>query len=270
MTATPIPRTLALAMHGDLELSEIDELPKGRIPIKTSIIQSWQRSKAYDLISGEVAKGRQVYIVFPLIEESEALSAKAATIEYEELSKMIFKDLKLGLMHGELSASEKDIVMQKFVNKEIDILVTTTVIEVGVDVSNATVMMIENAERFGLSQLHQLRGRVGRGPEQAYCLLAPQNYSEEVLKRLEILTKINNGFIISQEDLRIRGPGEFLGTKQSGLPDLMLANLVTDASILELARKKAIDIIREDPELVTYPELKKLISEKEEGYIRAG
>ena len=270
MTATPIPRTLALALHGDLELSEIDELPKGRISIKTSIVQPWQRNKAFDLIRGEVAKGRQVYVVFPLIDESEELSAKAATTEFEELSKTIFKDLRIGLMHGELPSKEKDRVMQGFVNKEIDILVTTTVIEVGVDVQNATVMMIENAERFGLSQLHQLRGRVGRGQDQAYCLLTPQNYSDEAYKRLEIMTKTNNGFIISQEDLRLRGPGEFLGTKQSGLPDLMLADLVNDAQILEKARDKAIRIIKEDPTLENYPELRRLISEKQDSYIAAG
>lgn len=270
MTATPIPRTLALAIHGDLELSEIDELPKGRIPIKTSLVQSWQREKAFDLIKGEVAKDRQAYIVFPLIEESEALSAKAATIEFEELSKTVFKDLKLGLMHGELPSSEKERVMKEFVENKINILVTTTVIEVGVDVQNATVMLIENAERFGLSQLHQLRGRVGRGGEQAYCLLAPESYSEEALKRLEIMTKTNNGFIISQEDLKIRGPGEFLGTKQSGLPDLLLADLINDAPVLEQARKKAIQIVKEDPALVKYPELRELVAKKEEAFIRAG
>lgn len=270
MTATPIPRTLALALHGDLELSEIDELPKGRIPIKTLIVQPWQRIKAFDLIKGEVAKGRQVYIVFPLIEESETLSAKAATIEYEELSKTILKDLRLGLMHGELSSCEKDKVMNDFVNKNIDILITTTVIEVGMDVQNATVMMIENAERFGLSQLHQLRGRVGRGGEQAYCLLAPQNYSEDAMQRLEIMTKTNNGFIISEKDLQLRGPGEFLGTKQSGLPNLALADIINDTEILEQARNKAIQIIKADPVLHNYPELKRIISEKEETYIRAG
>jgi len=270
MTATPIPRTLALALHGDLELSEIDELPAGRVPIKTSIVQSWQRSKVFDLIKGEVAKGRQAYIVFPLIEESEALAAKAATIEYEELSKSVFKDLKVGLMHGELHSNEKESVMKAFAENKLNILVTTTVIEVGVDVQNATVMMIENAERFGLSQLHQLRGRVGRGGEQAYCLLAPQTYSDDVLRRLEILTKTNNGFIISQEDLKIRGPGEFLGTKQSGLPDLLLADLINDTETLELARKKAIQIINSDPTLSNYPELRKIVSEKEEAYIRAG
>lgn len=270
MTATPIPRTLALALHGDLELSEIDELPKGRIPVKTSVVQPWQRQKAFDLICGEVAKGRQVYIVFPLIDESEELSAKAATVEFEELSKTVLKDLRLGLMHGELPSKEKEKVMHAFVNKEIDVLVTTTVIEVGMDVQNATVMMIENAERFGLSQLHQLRGRVGRGGDQAYCLLSVQNYSDEAYKRLEIMTKTNDGFIISQEDLRIRGPGEFLGTKQSGLPDLMLADLVNDAQILEKARDKAIRIIKEDPPLDNYPELRKLISEKQDTYIAAG
>lgn len=270
MTATPIPRTLALALHGDLELSEIDELPKGRIPIKTSIVQPSQRQKAFDLICGEVAKGRQAYIVFPLIEESEKLSAKAATIEFEDLSKTVFKDLKLGLMHGELPSHEKDKVMKEFVANQINILVTTTVIEVGVDVSNATVMMIENAERFGLSQLHQLRGRVGRGGDQAYCLLAPQSYSEEAMQRLNIMTKTNDGFVISQEDLKIRGPGEFLGTRQSGLPDLKLADLVLDAEILDLARKKAIYLIKEDPTLESYPELKQLISEKTEAYVTAG
>lgn len=270
MTATPIPRTLALALHGDLELSEIDELPKGRIPIKTMLVQEWQRSKAFDLIKGEVAKGRQAYIVFPLIEESETLSAKAAEVEYKELSKTSFKDLKVGLMHGELSSKEKDHVMEKFVNKEIDVLVTTTVIEVGMDVSNATVMMIENAERFGLSQLHQLRGRIGRGGEQAYCLLVPHHYSEEASKRLSIMTKTNDGFIISQEDLKVRGPGEFLGTKQSGLPDLSIADIVRDADILESARKKAIEIIHESPDLVKYSELKKYINQKHSSYITAG
>lgn len=270
MTATPIPRTLALALHGDLELSEIDELPKGRIPIKTSIVQPSMRQKAFDLIHGEIAKGRQAYIVFPLIDESEKLSAKAATLEFEELSKNVFKGLKLGLMHGELHSNEKEKVMESFVKNETNILITTTVIEVGVDVQNATVMMIENAERFGLSQLHQLRGRVGRGGEQAYCLLAPQGYSDESTRRLSIMTKTSDGFIISQEDLKIRGPGEFLGTRQSGLPDLKLADLLADAEILDLARKKAIQIIKEDSNLNSYPELKSLISEKSEAYITAG
>ncbi len=270
MTATPIPRTLALSIHGDLDLSEIDELPAGRIPIKTAIVQPYQRQKAFDLIQGEVAKGRQAYIVFPLIDESESLSAKAATIEFEELSKTAFKNLKVGLMHGELSSNEKERVMKSFVNKDTDILVTTTVIEVGVDVPNATVMMIENAERFGLSQLHQLRGRVGRSGEQAYCLLAPQSYSEEAMQRLQIMTKTTNGFIISQEDLKIRGPGEFLGTKQSGLPDLMLADLINDAPVLEAARNRAVQIIKKDPELGGYPELRKQILEKEQAYIQAG
>ena len=160
--------------------------------------------------------------------------------------------------------------MKLFVNNEINVLVTTTVIEVGVDVQNATVMMIENAERFGLSQLHQLRGRVGRGEDQAYCLLSPQSYSDEAMKRLSIMTKTNDGFIISQEDLKIRGPGEFLGTKQSGLPDLKLADLIVDAEVLDLARKKAVQIIKEDPNLDGYPELKQLISEKSEAYVTAG
>lgn len=270
MTATPIPRTLALSMHGDLEMSEIDELPPGRIPIKTSIVQPWQRSKAFDLIKGELSKGKQSYIVFPLIDESEALAAKAASIEFEELSKSVFKNFRLGLMHGELPSSEKDETMKKFINKELDILISTTVIEVGVDVSNATVMMIENAERFGLSQLHQLRGRIGRGGDQAYCLLIPQNYSEDIAKRLDIMTKTTNGFIISQEDLKIRGPGEFLGTKQSGLPDFKIADLIRDANILELARKKATEIINSDPAFSKYPEIKNLLEDKANSYITAG
>lgn len=173
-------------------------------------------------------------------------------------------------MHGELPSAEKERVMQAFVTQKIDVLITTTVIEVGMDVPNATVMMIENAEMFGLSQLHQLRGRVGRGGEQAYCLLSPQGYSEDALKRLEILTKTNNGFIISQEDLRIRGPGEFLGTKQSGLPDLLLADIINDATVLELARRKALQILKEDSNLNDYPELKKYLEEKEKFYITAG
>lgn len=270
MTATPIPRTLALALHGDLELSEIDELPPGRIPIKTSVVMPSNRNKAFDLIKGEIAKGRQAYIVFPLIEESEALAAKAAIIEFEELSKTVFKDLKMGLMHGELKSAEKEKVMSEFVENKTNILVSTTVIEVGVDVPNATVMMIENAERFGLSQLHQLRGRIGRGGEQAYCLLVPQNYSEDSSKRLQIMTKTTNGFVISQEDLKIRGPGEFLGTRQSGLPELKIGDLVEDAEILEKARNKALEVLKEGHDLKNYPEIKKLLSEKGDAYITAG
>ena len=270
MTATPIPRSLALAIHGDLELSEIDELPPGRIPIKTYIVQPSKRNKAFDLIKGEIAKGQQAYIVFPLIEESEALSAKAATIEFEELSKTIFKDYKLGLMHGELTALEKENIMNQFKKNEINILITTTVIEVGVDIPNATVMMIENAERFGLSQLHQLRGRIGRGGKQGFCILIPQSYSEDSNKRLQIMSKTNNGFLISQEDLKIRGPGDFLGTKQSGLPNLRLADIIQDAETLETARSKALQIIKLDPTLDNHPELKKSLTEKENSYLEAG
>lgn len=243
MTATPIPRTLALSTHGDLDFSIIDEMPKNRKPIITSIAKGIQRKKAYELIRKEIENGHQAYVVYPLIEESETLSAKAATKEAERLSQEVFPDLKIGLMHGKLSNDEKDEVMEKFKNKEFDILVSTTVVEVGVDVPNTTVMMIENAERFGLSQLHQLRGRVGRSSLQSYCILVPGNSSQVTMDRLRIMEETNNGFIISEKDLELRGPGEFLGTKQSGLATFILADIVKDTKILELARNEAFDLV---------------------------
>lgn len=246
MTATPIPRTLALTLHGDMDLTIINELPPGRKPVKTALVGQRDRKKAYGLIDKEIQKGRQAYVVFPLIEESETLSAKAATKEAERLQKSVFPQYKVGLVHGKLSSTEKDKVMDDFRKGEYHILVSTTVIEVGVDVPNATVMMIENAERFGLSQLHQLRGRVGRNSEQAYCVLLADTTSQETIKRLEVMTKTNDGFIIAESDLKIRGPGEFMGTKQSGIPDLVLADLVQDANILELAREAAFDLIKEN------------------------
>ena len=214
MTATPIPRTLAITMNGDLDLTIIDELPKGRKPIITTLTNS--KKQIADLIRHEVDAGRQAYIVYPLIEESETLSAKAATIEKERWQKEVFPNYKIGLLHGKLKNDEKDEVMEKFKNKEYDILVSTTVVEVGVDVPNATVIVIENAERFGLSQLHQLRGRVGRSDLQSYCVLSSSTKSQETRARLDIMTQTNDGFVIAEKDLQIRGPGEFLGTRQSG------------------------------------------------------
>ena len=253
MTATPIPRTLAITMNGDLDLTIIDELPKGRKPIITTLTNS--RRQIADLIRHEVDNGRQAYIVYPLIEESETLSAKAATIEKERWQNEVFPNYKIGLLHGKLKNDEKDEVMEKFKNKEYDILVSTTVVEVGVDVPNATVIVIENAERFGLSQLHQLRGRVGRSDLQSYCVLSSSTKSQETRARLDIMTQTNDGFVIAEKDLQIRGPGEFLGTRQSGLPDMIIADIVNDAKILELARAEAIDFVRNN-NIDDYPLLK--------------
>lgn len=259
MTATPIPRTLALTLHGDMDLTLINELPPGRKPVQTALIKPKERKKAYTLIDKEIQKGRQAYIVFPLIEESETLSAKAATKEAERLQKNVFPQYKVGLVHGKLSSAEKDKVMDDFRKGEYHILVSTTVIEVGVDVPNASVMMIENCERFGLSQLHQLRGRVGRNSEQAYCVLAAETKSQETLQRLEVMTKTNDGFVIAESDLKIRGPGELAGVKQSGIPELVLADLVRDAHILEIAREAAFGLIKEN-NLDKYPELNNKIT----------
>lgn len=244
MTATPIPRTLALTVHGDLDLTIIDELPKGRKPIKTSLITQAGHKEAYKLIDKEIKQGRQAYVVYPLIDESETLSAKAATIEAERFQNEIFPQYKIGLLHGKLKNDEKEQVMSDFKNKKYDILVSTTVVEVGVDVPNATVILIENAERFGLSQLHQLRGRVGRSDLQSYCIISTATKSQETRQRLEIMTQTNDGFVIAEKDLQIRGPGEFLGVRQSGLPDLIISDIVKDAKILELARTESIEFVK--------------------------
>lgn len=253
MTATPIPRTLAITMNGDLDLTIIDELPKGRKPIITKM--GMMRKQIYQLIRDEINAGHQAYIVYPLIDESETLSAKAATKEAERLQQTVFSDLKIGLLHGKLKNSEKDEVMEKFKNKEYDILVATTVVEVGVDVPNATVIVIENAERFGLSQLHQLRGRVGRCDLQSYCILTTSTSSQDVRNRLSIMTETNDGFVIAEKDLEIRGPGEFLGVRQSGLPDLIISDIVRDSKILEIARSSAIDFVH-NHNIDDYPNLK--------------
>lgn len=242
MTATPIPRTLALTVHGDLDLTIIDEMPKGRLPIKTALTSS--HKSVYELIKREVEAGRQAYVVYPLIDESETLSAKAATQEAEKLQQEVFPQFKIGLLHGKLKNDEKEQVMADFKNKKYDILVSTTVVEVGVDVPNATVMVIENAERFGLSQLHQLRGRVGRNSLQSYCVLVSPSRSQETRERLGIMTQTNDGFVIAEKDLQLRGPGEFLGTRQSGLPDLIISDIVRDAEILEKTRYEAIEFVK--------------------------
>jgi len=257
MTATPIPRTLALTVHGDLDLTIIDELPKGRIPVKTSLVSS--HKAIYELIKKEVEAGHQAYVVYPLIEESETLSAKAATKEYERLKEEVFPQFEIGLLHGKLKNDEKDKVMDDFKKGKYNILVSTTVVEVGVDVPNATVMVIENAERFGLSQLHQLRGRVGRSDIQSYCILHSSTKTQETRERLNIMTQTNDGFVIAEKDLQIRGPGEFLGTRQSGLPDLIISDIVRDARILEVARAEAIDFIKSN-NINNYPALKEITS----------
>lgn len=257
MTATPIPRTLALTVHGDLDLTVINELPKGRKPIKTILTGSHRQ--VWDLIKQEVESGRQAYIVYPLIDESETLSAKAATIEAEKLQQEIFPQFKIGLLHGKLKNDEKEEVMKDFKDGKYDILVSTTVVEVGVDVPNATVMVIENAERFGLSQLHQLRGRVGRSSLQSYCVLITSSRSQETRERLGIMTETNDGFVIAEKDLQLRGPGEFLGTRQSGLPDLIISDIVRDARILEIARNEAIDFVK-NYNIDDFPMLKNVTS----------
>jgi ATP-dependent DNA helicase RecG len=240
MTATPIPRSLTMTIYGDLDVSVIDQMPPGRTPIETQVAGEEQRLDAKKLISREVRAGRQVYVVYPLVEESEKIDLKNATQRYQYLRDTVFPKFSVGLVHGKMRTADKEEVMRRFVAGEIDILVSTTVIEVGVDVPNASVMIVEHAERFGLSQLHQLRGRVGRGAEKSYCVLLTSDKKTAVAnERLGIMAKTNDGFVIAEKDLEIRGPGELLGTKQSGLPEFRVANLVRDQQFLEGARKEA-------------------------------
>ena len=266
MTATPIPRTLSLTVYGDLDVSVIDEMPANRKPIKTGVRLENQKEKVYQFASEELRKGRQAYIVFPLIEESEKSDLKAATVEFERLKTEVFPQFTLGLIHGRMKSEEKDEIMRGFKAREIQVLVSTTVIEVGIDVPNATIMIIENAERFGLSQLHQLRGRVGRGSDQSYCILIA-NYGwfdehsrglevGEVKKekldartRLETMVQTTDGFRIAEVDLKLRGPGEIFGIRQSGIPEFRIANLVEDGEITAVARKEAFALVGRDPQL---------------------
>jgi ATP-dependent DNA helicase RecG len=250
MTATPIPRTLAMTVYGDLSLSVIDELPPGRTPVKTMICYESRRNQVYALLREEVAKGRQGYIIYPLVEESDKTELKAVTQMAEHLANDIFPDLRIGILHGRMKPEEKESVMRSFKGRDVSLLVATTVIEVGIDVPNATVMVIEHAERFGLTQLHQLRGRVGRGSDTSRCILLTNgNLSEDGEKRLRVMEATNDGFRIAEADLEIRGPGDFLGTRQAGIPDLRVADILRDGRILEEARKEAFALVEKDPAL---------------------
>ncbi len=262
MTATPIPRTLAMTLYGDLDISIIDELPAGRRPVITKVFFPSQKDKIYSLIKAELSRGRQVYIVYPLIEESEKLDLKSA-IDGAEALKRIFHDRSIGLVHGRMRHDEREAVMAQYKSEDIDILVATTVIEVGIDVPNASLMLIVHAERFGLAQLHQLRGRIGRGGYDSYCLLmAYPPFSEEARRRLRAMESTGDGFKIAEEDLAIRGPGDFFGTRQSGIPELKIANIIRDMGILESARKEAFDLIDAEPDLGGHPLLKETLQKK--------
>jgi ATP-dependent DNA helicase RecG len=249
MTATPIPRTLALTVYGDLDISVIRELPKGRQPIATYWVEEAKRERIYSFIEEELAKGRQAYIVYPRIEESEEKGMRSARRMYETLAKGHFRTYRLGLLHGKMSSKDKDSVMADFKNGEIDILVATVVIEVGIDVPNASVMLIENAERFGLAQLHQLRGRIGRGDHESYCILLADPKTENAKARLKAIEETVDGFEIAEEDLDLRGPGEFFGTSQHGLPEIRFGNIIKDFAIMKAARDEAFGMIGRDPEL---------------------
>ena len=250
MTATPIPRTLALTLYGDLEVSVIDELPPGRKPVVTKARTESARRQIYGFLREQVSAGRQVYVVYPLVEESEAIDLRAATEMADRLQREVFADLRVGLLHGRMAFAEKDRVMREFKAGALHILVSTTVIEVGIDVPNASVMLVEHAERFGLSQLHQLRGRVGRGPWKSYCILLSGAASEDARRRLDAMTATTDGFKIAEADLALRGPGDFFGTRQSGLPEFRVADLLRDAAALEAARRDAVALIRDDPQLL--------------------
>jgi ATP-dependent DNA helicase RecG len=259
LTATPIPRTLSLTLYGDLDISVLDELPPGRTPIVTRTTSEPHLPGVWEFLRREVVAGHQAYIVYPVIEESK-LELKAAIEEYERLSKEVFPKLKLGLLHGRLSSEEKDEVMQRFRKNEAQILVATTVVEVGVDVPNATVMVIEHAERFGLSQLHQLRGRIGRGAAKSHCILvAPVRMGDDARARLDTMVRTSNGFEIAETDLQLRGPGEFFGTRQSGDLGFHIANPLRDKELLESARKEAFALAEEPAERETLHRLMRLL-----------
>ena len=260
MTATPIPRTLALTLYGDLDVSVLDELPPGRRPIATFARAESKRRQIYDFLRAQIGEGRQVYVVYPLVEESEVSDLRAATEMADRLQREVFPDRRVGLLHGRLGFAEKERVMREFKDGALHILVSTTVIEVGIDVPNASVMLIEHAERFGLSQLHQLRGRVGRGPWKSYCILLVGPSSEDARRRIEAMTSTNDGFRIAEVDLALRGPGDFFGTRQSGLPEFRVADLLRDGAMLEEARREAFALVQADPKLVA-PDHRALRSE---------
>jgi ATP-dependent DNA helicase RecG len=254
MTATPIPRTLALSYFADFDVTVIDELPPGRQPIHTRLLRSKETNSkesagAYDFVRKKVSEGRQAYIVLPQIDDNGLEDAKSVRVEFDRLSKGPLKGLRLAMLHGQLSAEEKQSTMLAFRERSVDVLVATTVIEVGIDVPNATVMVIDNAERFGLSQLHQLRGRVGRGEHASDCFLLSDATSDIARARLEAMTRTSDGFEIAEMDLQLRGPGEFFGTRQHGLPPLKLADITKEIELLELAREDAIQLLAHDPRL---------------------
>jgi ATP-dependent DNA helicase RecG len=262
MTATPIPRTLALSLHGDLDVSQIDELPPGRTPIRTKVVKSSEREEVYELISEQVLRGQRVYVVLPLVEESEKVDLRSAVDVHRQLSEEVFPEFNVGLLHGRLASAEKQAVIADFAGGATQILVSTTVVEVGVDVPEASVMVIDHADRFGLAQLHQLRGRVGRGAAASYCLLVNDSRNPLAKQRLEVLVRSNDGFEIAEMDLRFRGPGQVMGTRQSGLPDLALASLADDGSVLEEARDEAASILKEDPDLKCYEQMRVLLEQQ--------
>ncbi len=243
MTATPIPRSLALTLYGDLDRSVIDELPPGRTPVETHYVPESKRRSAYEFMRQQIKNGRQIFVVCPLVEESEKVDLKAALDEAEHLQQQVFSEFKVGLMHGRLKSDEKDEIMQAFKAGKINILVSTTVIEVGIDIPNATVMVIEHAERFGLSQLHQLRGRIGRGPERSYCFLIAETKTQDAKTRIKAMLDSSDGFHVAEVDLKLRGPGDFCGTRQSGLPNFRVADIIKDEKILQEARQAAFDLI---------------------------
>jgi ATP-dependent DNA helicase RecG len=252
MTATPIPRSLQLTVWGHMDVSVIDEMPPGREPVTTRLILPTERERAYAFVRVQVEKGRQAFIICPLVEESDKVEAKAAVEEFERLQRHVFPDLQLGLLHGRMRGEEKETTMARFARGELDILVATSVIEVGIDVPNATVMLIEGADRFGLAQLHQFRGRVGRGEHASYCLLVSDSSSEQAQERLRAVEATNDGFVLASKDLAMRGPGEFLGTRQSGFSEAVLsielAN-IANLRLVERAREAARRFFRTDPQL---------------------
>jgi ATP-dependent DNA helicase RecG len=262
MTATPIPRTLALSLHGDLDVSQIDELPPGRTPIRTALLSGGERDQAYALIREQVALGQRAYVVLPLVEDSETSDLRSAVAVHEQLSGSIFPDLQVGLLHGRMASADKQAAIGAFARGDTQVLVSTTVVEVGVDVPEASVMVIEHAERFGLAQLHQLRGRVGRGAAASHCLLINEGRNAQARQRLEVMVRSTDGFEIAEMDLRLRGPGQVLGTRQSGLPDLALASLADDGAVLERARQVAQALLAADPELEHHPQLLRLLEQQ--------
>ena len=269
MTATPIPRTLALSIHGDLDVSQIDELPPGRTPIRTRLLRSGERQEAWELVREQVALGQRAYVVLPLVEESEKLDLRSAVEVHRHLAEEVFLDLRVGLLHGRLSSEAKQAAIGAFARGESQVLVSTTVVEVGVDVPEASVMVIEHAERFGLAQLHQLRGRVGRGAAASHCLLLHGGNNADARQRLEVLVRSTDGFEIAEMDLRLRGPGQVLGTRQSGLPDLALASLTEDGDLLEQARALAQELVAADPDLEAHPGLSQALLDQRQRQLEA-